>query len=105
MEGHLADIIGKFAPPDLKPADTPAPTSLFIDEPDPPSADTTGGKASMSDDEQRRATRDWQRRNQPLDPERKAIFHSCVMSLILGWNAHKLLKLLWNFVILRLKFL
>jgi hypothetical protein len=82
MEGHLADIIGKFAPPDLKPADTPAPTSLFVDDPDPPSADNVGGKVTLSDDEHRRATRDWQRRNQPLDPERKAIFHSCVMSLM-----------------------
>jgi hypothetical protein len=75
MEGHLSDILDKFAPPDLKPADTPASTTLFVDMPYPPSTSTP-------DDAQRRGTREWKRHNQPLDAERKAIFHSCVMSLM-----------------------
>jgi len=81
MEGHLTDIIEKYAPPDLKPADTPASTTLFVDEPEHPST-RAHAMDPMSDDERRRASRDWSRRNQRLDPERKATFHSCVMSLM-----------------------
>jgi hypothetical protein len=81
MEGHLTDIIEKYAPPDLKPADTPASTTLFVDEPEHPST-RAQAMDPMSDDERRRASRDWSRRNQRLDPERKATLHSCVMSLM-----------------------